>query len=68
MGRVYYCGPCTDVSKGEYASSPVTIKHLRMNEGDYNRVSKYPQLSPCILIPKLSPSGYVERLSDVGEI
>lgn len=67
MGRVYYHSAFADVSKGEYLGLPVAIKRLRVNQGGHNGVFKVPSLTPCLLVPQLSPSGYVEKLSD-GDI
>ena len=40
IGRVYYHGGFADVCKGEYLESPVAVKRLRMNGGDYDRIFK----------------------------
>jgi serine/threonine protein kinase len=44
VGPVYHRSRFADVSKGEYSGSPVAVKRLRANEGDYNRVFKVPSI------------------------
>jgi len=45
VGRVYYHGGFADVSNGEYLGSTVAIKHLRMGEGDSDRIFKVSSLN-----------------------
>ena len=67
-GKIRYHGGFAEVSDGEYAGLPVAIKHLKMHEGDFERMFKVPLIS----LPRyhwsafnvqLLPSDYVERSS-----
>ena len=58
----------TDVSVGKYMGSSVAIKHLKMNDEDFDRMFKVRQENRVSIVTSCGNSGFGPAIGGAGEM